>query len=554
MGTLIQPEEILSLQAYERVREDRRRAIIEEKRHRRVEVGEFVTFVFENRATALFQIQEILRAEGVTDPAAIREEIEAYDVMVPRPGELRATMLIEIDDRERRRQELERLVGIEKKVAIEVGGDRIPAEFHYWRETETAASPVNYAIFSFDPAAVSRFADPGVPAALVIEHPNYRAQAAFDGEVRAVLAGELRGQSAPAAQRAVASERRQPSPSIKTRRVTLIPGDGIGPEVVAAATRVLEAAGAQVEWERVEAGGEVMAKYGTPLPDQVLESVRKTRVALKGPVTTPIAAGFASVNVELRKQLDLYANLRRARNVPGVRTPFSGVDIIVVRENTEGIYSGLEHVVTPGVVESLRIITEHASTRIAEYAFQLADRLKRRKVTAVHKANIMKLGDGLFLDCVRRVASRFPHLEYGEMIIDNCCMQLVMRPQQFDVLVMENFHGDIISELCAGLVGGTGVVSGANMGEGIAVFEAVHGSAPDIAGKNLANPSALIFCAVEMLEHIGQPEIAKRVFEAVCQVLAAGKTVTRDLGGRATTTEMTDAVIAALGTVGAATS
>jgi isocitrate dehydrogenase (NAD+) len=274
-------------------------------------------------------------------------------------------------------------------------------------------------------------------------------------------------------------------------------------------------------------------------------------VALKGPVTTPIGSGFASVNVALRKRLDLYANVRRARNVSGVHTPFNDVDIIVVRENTEGIYSGLEHVVTAGVVESLRIITERASTRIAEFAFAYAARLGRRKVTAIHKANIMKLGDGLFLECVRRVAERHPRIEYGEMIIDNCCMQLVMRPQQFDVLVMENFHGDIISDLCAGLVGGTGVVPGANYGEGIAVFEAVHGSAPDIAGKDVANPSAVIFCAVEMLEFIGQHEAAKRVFDATCRVIEEGKSVTRDLGGQATTTAMTNAIIAALSPVGA---
>ncbi len=546
MDTVIQPEDILPLQAYEQVREERRRAIIEEKRHRRVAVGEFVTFVFENRATALFQIQEMLRAESISDPAAIRQEIAAYDIMVPRQGELRATMLIEIDDRERRRQELSRLVGIEKTVSIEVGEYRIPAEFHFWRETETAASPVNYAIFRFAPAAAAAFADVKIPARIAITHPSYPAAVPFTSEVRSVLARELG--------KGVASAPSVPRSGRARRRVTLIPGDGIGPEVTGAAVRVLEAAGAAIEWEEVEAGERAIAKVGTPLPEAVLESIRRNGAALKGPVTTPIASGFASVNVELRKQLDLYANVRPARNVPGVRTPFTEVDIIVVRENTEGIYSGLEHLVTAGVVESLRIITERASTRIAEFAFQHASRLKRRKVTAVHKANIMKLGDGLFLECVRRVAKRHPNIEYSEMIIDNCCMQLVMRPQQFDVLVMENFHGDIISDLCAGLVGGTGVVPGANLGDGIAVFEAIHGSAPDIAGRNLANPTAVVFCAVELLHHIGDHSTAKRVFEATCRVLAEGKTVTRDLGGKATTTEMCDAIIAALGSVAAAVS
>lgn len=335
----------------------------------------------------------------------------------------------------------------------------------------------------------------------------------------------------------------------RTHRVALIPGDGIGPEVTEAARRAIDATGAKIDWIVVNAGASVIAEKGTPLPDEVLETIRKTRCALKGPVGTPIGKGFRSVNVTLRQKLDLYACLRRTRTVPGVKTPFQGVDIIVVRENTEGIYSGIEHEVVPGVVETLRIITEKASLRIAEFAFSLARREGRKKVTALHKANIMKLGDGLFLRCCQTVAARYPDVQYQEMIIDNACMQLVLRPQQFDVLVMENFHGDLISDLAAGLVGGTGVCPGSNIGDGIAVFEAIHGTAPDIAGKGVANPTAVMLSGAEMLAWLGEPEAGARLERAIFAVIGSGDPakVTRDLGGGAGTKAFTDAVVAALG-------
>lgn len=329
--------------------------------------------------------------------------------------------------------------------------------------------------------------------------------------------------------------------------VTLIPGDGIGPEVVEAAVRVVEATGVPVQWERFEAGAEVMNKYGTPLPDEVFNSILKNRIALKGPMTTPIGTGYSSPNVMLRKRLNLFANVRPARNLPGVRTRYEGVDLVVIRENSEDLYSGLEHIVVPGVVESLKIVTERASLRIARFAFEYARKHGRRRVTAVHKANIMKLSDGLFLECCRRVARDYPEIEYEELIVDNTCMQLVTRPERFDVMVMENLYGDIISDLCAGLVGGLGLTPSANVGEeGIVVYEAVHGSAPDIAGRNLANPIALVFCAAMMLEDQGEVEAAERIRQAVHRVLSEGKTLTRDLGGTATTTEITDAIIAAM--------
>jgi isocitrate dehydrogenase (NAD+) len=333
-----------------------------------------------------------------------------------------------------------------------------------------------------------------------------------------------------------------------THRVTLIPGDGIGPEVTSAARRAIEAAGAHIEWTIVEAGEAVIAKHGTPIPEHVLEAVRKTGCALKGPVGTPIGKGFKSVNVTMRQKLDTYACLRRTKSVPGVETPFKNVDLIVVRENTEGIYSGIEHEVVPGVVETLRVITERASLRIAEFAFALAAKEGRKKVTAVHKANIMKLGDGLFLRCCEAIARKYPQIKYDEIIIDNCCMQLVMKPQQFDVLVMENFHGDILSDLCAGLVGGLGVCGGSNLGEGVAVFEAVHGTAPDLAGRNLANPTAVMLSGVEMLHYLGERSAASRLEKAIFEVLGSGdKTrLTKDLGGTAGTKEYTDAVVAAI--------
>jgi len=334
--------------------------------------------------------------------------------------------------------------------------------------------------------------------------------------------------------------------SENTLRVTLIPGDGIGPEVTTAAVRVLEATGLPFEWEEIEAGGEVMVKYGTPLPELVFHSIRRNGVALKGPITTPIGGGFASANVALRQKLDLFANVRPARSIPAVKTRYENVDLIVIRENTEDLYSGLEHIVVPGVVESLKIITEAASLRIARFAFDYAMRNGRRKVTAVHKANIMKLSDGLFLECCRRVAKDFPDVQYGEIIVDNLCMQLVRDPSQFDVLLLENLYGDIVSDLCAGLVGGLGVVPAANIGKDVAVFEAVHGSAPDIAGRNQANPTALILSGVMMLRWLGCSEAASRVERAVFDTLADRSCLTPDLGGNATTTPFTDTIVARL--------
>lgn len=327
-------------------------------------------------------------------------------------------------------------------------------------------------------------------------------------------------------------------------RITLIPGDGIGPEVTGAAVRVIEAAGVKIEWESMSAGAEVMTKHGTVVPDEVINSISKNRVALKGPITTPIGTGFTSANVTLRMRLNLYANVRPVKTLPGVKTRYDNVDLVVIRENSEDLYSGLEHIVVPGVVESLKIITEKASLRIGRYAFEFARLWGRKKVTAVHKANIMKLADGLFLECLRRVAREFPEIEYQELIVDNTCMQLVMRPEQFDVMVMENLYGDIVSDLCAGLVGGLGLTASGNIGEGeIAMFEAVHGSAPDIAGKNLANPVAVILSGVMMLRHIGEAKAADKIESAVLDVLKEGKNVTGDLGGKATTTQITDAII-----------
>jgi isocitrate dehydrogenase (NAD+) len=328
--------------------------------------------------------------------------------------------------------------------------------------------------------------------------------------------------------------------------VTLIPGDGIGPEVSQATVRVLDAAGAEIEWERCIAGREALEKYGNPLPPEVLESVRRNRLALKGPITTQVGGGFKSINVRLRQELDLYANLRPSRSLPSIPSRFEGVDIVVVRENTEDLYSGLEHIVVPGVVESLKIITEKASLRIARFAFEYARRHGRKRVTAVHKANIMKLSDGLFLDCFRRVAAEYPDIKADDKIVDNMCMQLVMRPEEWDMLLLENLYGDIVSDLCAGLVGGLGVVPGGNIGTDAAVFEAVHGSAPDIAGKDLANPLALIRSGVMMLYHMGKDEVAERVRAALRQVVVEQKIRTRDLGGEASTTQFTDAIVAAL--------
>jgi len=325
--------------------------------------------------------------------------------------------------------------------------------------------------------------------------------------------------------------------------VALIPGDGIGPEVTGAARRVLEEAGVRIRWEEVEAGADVFEKYGTPLPDAALNAVRRCGVALKGPIGTPIGGGFKSANVLMRQSLDLYACVRPVRSLPGVPSRYEGVDLVIVRENTEGLYSGLEHRVTAGVVESLKVVTEAASLRIARFAFELARREGRPRVTAVHKANIMKLSDGLFLECARRMAREFPEVELSEIIIDNCAMQLVSDPGRFDVLLLDNLYGDILSDLCAGLVGGLGVVPGSNVGEECAVFEAVHGSAPDIAGKRLANPAAVILSAVEMLRHLDETDAAGRIERAVHATLADPDTRPRDLGGSASLDRVTDAVL-----------
>jgi isocitrate dehydrogenase (NAD+) len=324
--------------------------------------------------------------------------------------------------------------------------------------------------------------------------------------------------------------------------ITLIPGDGIGPEVSAAVVRIFAAAGLDIDWDRQDAGVTAFKRCGHSLPASLLESVTRNTVGLKGPVTTPIAEGFSSVNVALRKALDLYANVRPVRNLPGVPSRFTGVDLVIVRENTEDLYSGLEHEIIPGVVESLKIITERASTRISQYAFEHARANGRTRVTAIHKANIMKLSDGLFLESVRKVSRQYIDIAYDERIVDATCMHLVMRPEMFDVLVLPNLYGDIVSDLCAGLVGGLGVVPGANLGTECAVFEAVHGSAPDIADQNLANPMALLLSGLMMLDHIGERPAAERIRGALGRVLMEGRVRTRDLGGTATTTAFTDAI------------
>lgn len=324
--------------------------------------------------------------------------------------------------------------------------------------------------------------------------------------------------------------------------ITLIPGDGIGPEVSGAVVKILEAAGLDAEWQSYPAGVLAVERYGETLPKELLDSIRRNRVALKGPVTTPVGGGFTSVNVGLRKALDLYANLRPVWNIPSVPSRYEGIDLVIVRENTEDLYSGLEHEVVPGVVESLKIITREASTRIARFAFEHARKHGRSRVTAVHKANIMKMGDGLFLDSVRVVAKQYPDIRSDDRIVDAACMHLVMNPNQFDVLLLPNLYGDIVSDLCAGLVGGLGVVPAANLGTEIGVFEAVHGSAPDIAGKSLANPMALLLSALLMLRHIDESTMADRIMKALGDVLADGRVRTRDLGGHSSTIEFTDAI------------
>ena len=325
--------------------------------------------------------------------------------------------------------------------------------------------------------------------------------------------------------------------------VTLIPGDGIGPEITEAAVKILEAANAQVEWDIQTAGAEVAEKEGSPLPDRVIESVKRNRVALKAPVTTPIGKGFRSVNVQLRKSLDLYANLRPCKNIEGIKTRFDNVDIVIVRENTEDLYAGIERQIDKDSAESIKIITRKASLRIAEFAFAYAVKNNRKTVHAVSKANICKLTDGLFLNCTREIAEKYPEIEYKEILVDNLCMQLVQNPEKFDVLVLPNLYGDIVSDLCAGLVGGLGIAQGANIGENAAVFEPVHGSAPDIKGQNRANPTALILSAIEMLRYINQNETAARVEKALYTVIKEGKCLTQDLGGEATTNEFCEEII-----------
>ena len=331
-----------------------------------------------------------------------------------------------------------------------------------------------------------------------------------------------------------------------TYKITLISGDGIGPEISKAATRIIDATGVDCEWIEHEAGIRAYEKTGNPLPPELLDSIRENKVAFKGPLTTLVGEGFPSANVALRKELDLYSNLRPVKSVAGVESRFEGVDLVIVRENTEDLYSGIEHMIMPGVSQGLKVITSYASIRIARFAFDYAKRRGRKKVTAVHKANIMKITDGLFLDSARQVSEDYPGIEFDDKIVDNLAMQLVLDPNQFDVLLLSNLYGDIVSDLCAGLVGGLGMVPAANIGEDYAVFEAVHGSAPDIAGKGIANPTALTFSGVLMLRHLGENDAADRILKATFRVLEAGKVRTPDLGGKASTQEYADAIISEL--------
>src|SRR5690349_2489738 len=328
-----------------------------------------------------------------------------------------------------------------------------------------------------------------------------------------------------------------------SHKVTLIPGDGIGPEVTKATVRILEATGVKFEWETFAVGADAYEKTGEYIPKDLIGSLERTRVGLKGPVTTPVGGGFSSINVALRKKFELYANFRPIRNLPHIPTRYPDIDLVIIRENTEGLYSGLEHEVVPGVVESLKIMTEKACTRIARFAFEYARKYHRKKVHAIHKANIMKLSDGLFLRCSRNVAKEYPEITYGEHIVDNTCMQLVMNPYQYDVLVMENLYGDIISDLCAAFVGGLGFVPSANLGDHCAIFEAVHGSAPDIAGKDMANPTAVIRSAQLMLRHLGEHAAADRIHDGLEKVYRTKDKTTRDVGGKAGTSEFTDSII-----------
>ena len=329
-------------------------------------------------------------------------------------------------------------------------------------------------------------------------------------------------------------------------KITLIPGEGIGPEVAGATRAILEAAGVQIDWEEVEARSDKASPTGQFVTEAAVESVRRNRVALKGPMGTAVAGGAPSINVALRKALDLYANVRPVKNLRGVKSRFENVDVVLIRENTEDLYSGLEHEVVPGVVESLKIITEKASTQIARFAFEYAKREGRRKIHAIHKANIMKLSDGLFLKSIRNVAPEYPEIEYQELIVDNACMQMVLNPQQFDMLLLPNLYGDVMSDLAAGLVGGLGVVGSANIGDEAAIFEAVHGTAPDIAGKGLANPTALLLSGILMLDHLAERSAARRIEAALDKVYEEGKHITQDVGGKAGTEEFTEAIISSL--------
>jgi len=331
------------------------------------------------------------------------------------------------------------------------------------------------------------------------------------------------------------------------RKVTLIPGDGVGPSLVEAALAVLDAAGGEIEWDRQEAGADVMEKYGTPLPEEVLDNIRENRVAYKGPITTPVGSGFRSVNVELRKRLDLYACVRPALYIEGVRAPYKDVDLVVVRENMEDLYAGVERMVSEDVAESIKIITRAGSERIVRFAFEYVRREKRKKLTVVHKANIMKMTDGLFLDTARKISGEYPDIEFEERIVDNMCMQLVQKPHIYDVMVMPNLYGDIISDLCAGLVGGLGVAPSSNLGDDdMAVFEPAHGSAPKYKGLDKVDPTAQVLSGSMLLKHIGQDEAAERVFKGVSKVIGEGRTVTYDLGGEAKTSEMAKAIVEAI--------
>lgn len=325
--------------------------------------------------------------------------------------------------------------------------------------------------------------------------------------------------------------------------ITLIPGDGIGPEITDSVVKIIEKAGVQINWDIQRAGADVAEKEGTPLPDRVINSIKKNKIALKAPVTTPIGKGFRSVNVQLRKELDLYANLRPCKNLEGIKTRFDNVDLIIVRENTEDLYAGIERQIDADTAESIKIITRKASLRIAEFAFDYAIKNNRKLVTAVSKANICKLSDGLFLECCKEVAQKYPQIEYKEILVDNLCMQLVQKPEQFDVLVLPNLYGDIVSDLGAGLIGGLGVAQGANIGVDCAVFEPVHGSAPDIKGQNKANPTALLLSAIEMLNYINEKDVASKIDKALRRTLKEGKFLTCDLGGSASTEEFTEEII-----------